>query len=291
MKRKEGKDDLEKMKINKKYSVEQLIKYGHWMISYPAILFCIIIWLVFYYLFRNSELSIFSIGLLFFTPMLPAILYEGIMINIWRIWAFRVTDDVIELERRALEDKIIYSQSSIFKHIEIWTKKSRKEWEYISERFSQTTTKHIEDYLPEGFSVYYDKKNLIYALIFMTLILFMILSLIILLITSKIVIALNFCLLFYFILYMLPTYKKIKNKEAQIIINAEGMITNQTPFYSWDQIFEERARYNWRHSEFYLYFNCPQGHIKIRLRDLKVSSQELNFMMKVYRSRFDLKLK
>jgi hypothetical protein len=276
------------LEARKKYSVEQLINRAHWLITYPSTLLSIGIWLNIYFAFRDTDASMWLLFFIIPGSVLPSLMYAGMATNQWRIWAFTLTDDVHELERRAIEDKIIYPESSIFRHLEIWLGNSRNDWQSITKRFNETKQGTVGNVLPEEYCVYFDKRSLFSALVLMLAVLLLSIYVAFFVISEnqgRILLLVLYGI--FFAVFIVPTYMKTQTVAPQIVMNTRGISTCQTPFYTWDQVSEERAEYLWKEGRSCLHFHCPQGHIKIPLRDLSTDLKTLNYNMKVYRARFE----
>jgi len=87
-------------------SVERAISRGKWLVNFTSIgivVFALLLFVMFPLLSINISFITFAIP----TGILIAIIYRGVMVTHWRLWAFERVRNVHELQRRAEQVSII----------------------------------------------------------------------------------------------------------------------------------------------------------------------------------------
>lgn len=121
--------------MNKNISVDDAIKKGHQVITYPIrILFFVFSLATFYTLFRNQSSVLLILGMIISIPVLP-MLYSSMIVPKWKIWAFGNIRNVHELKKRAILEEIISPSNSFSAKTEIWTKKDKAKWKALQIKF------------------------------------------------------------------------------------------------------------------------------------------------------------
>lgn len=112
---------------------EEAVHRAFWTIKVPSMAALITPWLVFILLAHLGYIP--SIGLPGFKWFLPMFiggfvagwLVWSIQIPRWRLWAYRLVDDIGELKRQAIDKQIIWPDGSFFEKTEISSLRLREE--------------------------------------------------------------------------------------------------------------------------------------------------------------------
>jgi uncharacterized coiled-coil protein SlyX len=84
------------------------------------------------------------------------------MITKWRVWAFENVRNVHELKKRAIQEKLISADSSIFEKTEIRTAKDKERLRLLAHKFEQDDLFQDDLTIANETTIYYSKgKNLI----------------------------------------------------------------------------------------------------------------------------------
>ncbi len=119
-------------------TVDNAIKQGHKMVNYPILIFMSGTTVICFYLDKNklSPEWMFPFGLTL--SFILSWLYWSFVITKWRLWAFKHVDDPYALKRRAIQEKLIWKDGSVFEKTEIRTKAQEEEWKAIQKsRFNK----------------------------------------------------------------------------------------------------------------------------------------------------------
>ncbi|WP_256867389.1 hypothetical protein [Winogradskyella forsetii] len=115
-------------------TVDKAIKRGHLIVNVPVFIAIIGCPALSLYLSKQNLIPGWGIGIAFFIGFVLAWFIWSFMITKWRIWAFDNVRNVHELKKRAIREKLIWNEGSIFEKTEIRRsedkiklKKNRKE--------------------------------------------------------------------------------------------------------------------------------------------------------------------
>lgn len=100
-------------------TVDEAISKGKRMINYPGFSIMLIILGLCFYLGIEKIWPFWIVPVGFVLAFVVAWLYWSIMITKWRLWAFNNVRNVHELKRRAIQEKLIWPDHSIFEKTEI----------------------------------------------------------------------------------------------------------------------------------------------------------------------------
>lgn len=270
-------------------SVEDAIAKGKRRINYPVLgIFLIGITLFSVLGFDNHISAGFAItGALLCTLVLPW-LYWSWAVPRWRLWAFENVRNVHKLQKKAVEEQIIWRKGHWCEKTEIWTAAQRIKWAQLQEKFVRPDMFEDDYTIPSETQVYYSKVNS-YAecalgLFFIGAGIFCIVS------KYSIVVGVGGVLFGGYMLY--SGFKKAGNSSAQLILSNEGIWTTSTPFYRWDEISDEdviRER-SGKHVHYYLVYNHPMGQERIMLGEYTCSRDRLEKLLNTYRGRSNKRL-
>ncbi len=151
--------------------------------------------------------------------------------------------------------------------------------------------------------VYYSKNSAILGLVFYMLVVAVFIGIFIYLSYKKYS-TLNFGLIlgyiimfglfglfsFFYAYHYYQNYRQALKNEAQIIINEQGMQTLDTKFLTWDTIFYEEIVYKSKFGKdkaFYLEYEYEQDKESFLLKNEYNIPDNLEYLLKIYRGRFE----
>lgn len=210
-------------------------------------------------------------------------LYWSIMVTKWRLWAFDRVRNVHELQKRAVQERLIWKEGSFWEKTEIRTASDKAKWASLQKKFLQSDEYIDDPIIPEETLIYYSTQKSMLSLIFMLL--WFGGGLYFFLIEESFFLGIILCAFGAASAY--SDFKKITNKKPQIILNALGMQTAGTNFYAWsaiknETVIEEDAEGG---PNYFLTFDHPNGTEKIAIDHLDISWQEVEKRIRVYRVR------
>jgi len=273
----------------KEVTVNKAIKKGHRIVNYPLYGWMIIgFGLTLYLMTYLKNVWTFPIG--FILTFIMMCLWWSITITKWRIWAFTNCRNVHELKRKAINQKLIWPDGSWFEKTEIRTNRQKIELEKIALkfRFDDIPEKLKDDKtIPFETKIYHSKAIKIYYII-----------LIVGLGVFGFYGVINndwygyFVIIISIVIYY-EMVSKYSNKEAQIIINEEGIKTIETEFITWDSVKNisvELQGYG-KHAKWYLDIDFKvkdnQGNWgdRIDISDFDTSVRKIEWIIKIYQQR------
>lgn len=268
-------------------TVDEAISRGRRMVSYPvmAIMFGIIGVSVFLSIQNIIPALYMVIGIV--AGIALAWLYWSFSITKWKVWAFDNVRNVHELQRKAIEAQLIWTEGSFWEKTERWNAADRDKWALLQDKFNQADVFLEDPSVPQETAVYYSKSAILVQCIVMLLCLG--LGIYLFIIKQYI----GAVLLSAFGAYFIYTeYKKAMNKDAQIILNDKGIETVSAGLVEWkditdDEVVTIRAG---KSSNIYLRYNYPGGSEKINIAELDTDKKALENLLHTYRVRSEKKL-
>lgn len=269
-------------------SVDEALKRGHRMLTYPSLIILI-----------GGNILFPLLGFLDFIPggmvilgtvlsiILP-FLYWSFMVTKWRLWAFSNVRNVHELQQRAILERLIGKDGSFYERTEIRTRSQKEQWEVLKSKFLIADS-FEEDYsIPPSTEIYYSKKKMYVQII--VLVVFGLLLCIPK--TDKELYLAKFIpfIIISFLVYRF--YRQLTNKVPRIIINDDGLETASTPFYTWREISYEKVQRELgsRNTQYYLIYHHPGGISKSKINDYGITSKQLSKLLIFYRNRYNNQL-
>jgi len=268
-------------------TVEEAISRGRRMISYPVMVIMFGIIGISVYLNTQNLIPALYMIIGIAASLLLAWLYWSFMITKWKVWAFDNVRNVHELQRKAVEAQLIWTEGSFWEKTEIWNSADRDKWALLQDKFSQKDV-FIEDLsVPQETSIHYSKN----AILVQCIILLLCLGLgIYLFIIKQYIGATLLCAFGGYFIY--TEYKKAMNKDAQIILNDKGIETISAGFVEWKDITDEevviiRAG---KSSNMYLQYNYTNGSEKVNINEFDTNKKALENLLHTYRVRSEKKI-
>ncbi len=273
--------------MNDIVTVDEAIQKGHRIITYPTIIIIIGVFALCFYLIIQVSMTFWIIPIGFVLAVGFAWLYWSITITKWRLWAFKNVNNVHELKRRAIQEKLIWPEDSIFEKTEIRKPSDKENWNSLQSKFNQEDTFHDDYTIPNETLIYYSKvKNFIEMAVMLGCLVF---GIYLLAVTDNYIIGFGFSLFGAYFSY--KEFKEATNVEPQIIINEKGIQTISTQFYNWVDIENEVviSEGSSRHINYYLTYDHPGGREKLKIDDYKTDLNTLNKLLTLYRGRYKKK--
>lgn len=266
-------------------SVDKAITRGHLLVNVPVFISLLGTVSLGLYLAHLEIIPDWGIGLSIVIGIALSWLTWSFMITKWRIWAYENVRNVHELKKRAISEKLIWSDAGWFGKTEIRTTSDRIKLKELEKKFLKSDI-HKEDYsIPTSTTVFYSK-----ATIFIELTVGLAcsgLGIYTLHTTENFV--LGFILTVAGGYFGFRKFKQAINRNPQITIDNNGIKTISTGFKSWEEIYKEevvREGYG-RTTKYYLTYVFNDGHEKIRIDDFDTSPKAIGNMLKTYRIRHE----
>jgi len=103
-------------------TIDEAIKKGHRMVTYPGMTIMFGLMGVCYYLDKQKVVSTTTLVLGVIFSFIISWLYWSFMITKWKLWSFENVKDLDELKARAIQERLIWKDGSIFEKTEIRSK-------------------------------------------------------------------------------------------------------------------------------------------------------------------------
>ena len=269
--------------MNETVTVDEAISKGHKMVNYPVMVIMFGTIGITLYLATQKIIPTWGFPVGFVIAFVFAWLWWSFMITKWRLWAFDNVRNVHELKKRAIQEKLIWTDNSIFEKTEIRTTIDKAKIDSLNNKFK------LDDLFQDDLSIgketiiYYSKvKNFVEMAI---MVVCLGVGIYLLLRTDSYIIGLILSIVGAYFSY--KEYKEATNSEPQIIINDEGIKTISTDFYSWNVIKNEEviSEGSGKHTHYYLTYDYPNGTEHLQIDDYDTDLKSLNKLLIIYRGR------
>lgn len=197
----------------------------------------------------------------------------------WKIWAYENVRNIHELQRKAVQEKLIWNRGSWFEKTEVKNYHQKQKLKQLQKKFLEKDVYKDDNSVPKETIIFYSRNTLAFLLALYI----GISGLGVYFLKDKEYIGLLF---FGFGLYLsFNQIKKLREKSPQISINDKGIILKNENLISWDRIYNDRVycQSNGKNSTNYLAFNDEE----ISIDDLGITFSELENLLHVYRVRFE----
>jgi hypothetical protein len=278
-----GKTRYQKENMDYTVTVDRAISKGHRMVNYPTVVILVMTLGICFYLGIQKILPFWIIPAGFGFAFGLAWLWWSIMITKWRLWAFENVRNVHELKKRAVQEKLIWGDNSIFEKTEIRSATDKEKWNAIQARFKQDDLFQDDLTVSNETIIYYSKKNNFFEMAMMLCCLGT--GIYLLLETGNYIIGSALSIAGAY--WGFKEYKEATNTKPQIILNDKGIKTITTEYYEWAQIRNEEviSKGSGKHVRYYLVYNHPQGAECLCIDDYDTDMRSLNKLLMVYRGR------
>jgi hypothetical protein len=269
--------------MNEPVTVDEAIAKGHRMVNYPV--FIIMFGTIGLTIYFGAQKIIptwgFPVG--FVLAFGLAWLWWSIMITKWRLWAFDNVRNVQELKKRAVQEKLIWADNSIFEKTEIRSVTDKEKWTSLQHKFKQEDIFQDDLTIPNETIIYYSKGgNFVEMAVMLGC-----LGVGIYLLVKTDSYILGSILSIVGVYFSFKEYKEATNTEPQIILNEKGIKTISTDFYNWSEIENEEviSEGSGKHTHYYLTYDHPNGAEHLQIDDYETDQRSLNKLLIVYRGR------
>jgi hypothetical protein len=269
--------------MNENVTVDEAIAKGHRLINYPGfIIFFGTIGLGFYFGIQNI-FPYWIIPVSFGLGFCLSWLWWSIKITKWRIWAFENVRNVHELQKRAIQEKLIWSENSLLSKTEIRSKIDNERLNLLKTKFEKEDLFEDDLSTPHETIIYYSKEGNYIEMVIMLLL--MGFGIYLLIQTDNYIIGTIFSILGAY--FSINEYRQATDTNPQIIINDKGIWTISTEFYEWSDIENEEVINNGlsNNNYCYLFYEHPNGMEFLQIEDFETDQRSLNKLLIVYRGR------
>lgn len=197
----------------------------------------------------------------------------------WKIWAYENVRNINELQRKAVEEKLIWETGSWFEKTEFKDYQQKQKLKQLEKKFLEK-------------DVYNDDSTVIEETVIVfcttTVVILLLMYLMIGLAGAWILFTKEYIGLAPLALGIYLSYNQIKkliDTKPQIIISERGIKLKQEDFISWDKIHNDRIynESNGKSTTTYLIFNEE----KIVIGEMNIKQNELENLLHVYRVRYE----
>jgi hypothetical protein len=278
--------------MQKQTTVDQAIKKGKQMIFIPIYILMLgglVLPFVILLCMENSIIWLFLLS--FLSIIIAPWVYWSFAITYWRLWAFEKVQNVHELYHRAVEERLIWQIDHWAERTEIRTKKQQLKWSELYNKFKYEDKFSDDLSIPKETKIYFSIKSAIIEFTF-----YLLLAILFVLYTcaskSAMHLVLGLILSSVFLFGLYDSYKKIRNRKPQIILNDKGIETAKVEFCSWGNIQDEQVKIQrtaiYSSNMFSYFYNYNKFEL-INTSPLDVSIEKLRLMLSVYRWRYENK--
>ena len=268
----------------KTVSVDEALKKGHKMVITPSLIIIFLTLLLSLFLGVERIIPFYFIPIGFLLSFILAWLYWSVMITKWRLWAFDNVRNVHELKKRAILEKLIWKDGSVFEKMEIRNTAEKEKWQSLQEKFKQEDIFDNDLTISNETIIYYSKGKVFIGII--ASLLFLGAGIYLLIYTKSYIMGPVFILIGLYSTY--KEFKESTNTKPQIILNEQGIETSSTPFYKWADITNEEAISVYaskNHTNYYLTYNHPKGKERLLINEFDTNQKALNKLLVIYRGR------
>lgn len=273
--------------MNEIVTVDEAIAKGHRMVNYPVFIIMFGTVGLSFYLAIQKILPSWIIPAGFGLAFGLAWLWWSIMITKWRLWAFDNVRNVHELKKRAVQERLIWTDNSIFEKTEIRNSNEKERWSSLQHKFRQEDLFQDDLAIPNETIIYYSKRKNFFEMAIMLGCLGV--GIYLLLKTDSYILGSILSIVGGY--FGFKEFKEATNTEPQIILNDRGIKTISTDFYDWSEIQNEEviSEGSGKHTHYYLTYNNPGGAEHLQIDNYDTDQRALNKLLILYRGRSEKK--
>lgn len=270
--------------MNETVSVDQAIARGRRMLNYPVIGIIFGVSLLSILLQTQRILPSWTVFAGFGLSLVLAWLWWHVMGTKWKIWAFENVRNVHELKKRAIRERLLWPDDSLFANTIPHSRIDREKWAFLQEKFKREDIFHDDPTIPNETIITYARgKNFAEMLLMLGV---AALGVYLTAKTDRYVVGPMAILAGTIIAF--KEYRQATNREPQIILNEKGIRLFSNRFYDWNEIqneevVSERAGKYTRH--YYLRFYHRQGSISLKIDNYNTDKERLNSLLILYKGR------
>lgn len=266
----------------KSITVEAAIKRGKWLCLFLPLIFFAIPMLAGVCLMKYYDDNFLFLVAGFVAAILFSFLIWGFTSVRWKIWAYTHVRNVHELQRRAINEKLIWNDGNFFNRFEIKSAEQRIALKKLEARFEEADELHDDVTVANASYFYISKKSMYIKLVLG-------------------IAALGFGIYLYFnanspkekfLVYAAPVvavmliyqgYKGLRNKKPILILDEEGIRLQERGLMPWEDVYDVDVFV--KDKEDILSFNHNGETIDVKLEDIDVKAAELRRLVETYRAR------
>ena len=197
----------------------------------------------------------------------------------WKIWAYENVRNIHELQRKAVEEKLIWESGSWFEKTEFKNYQQKQKLKQLERKFLEKDIFKDDISVPKETIIYYSKNAIVFLLVLYTGASFL---------GAYILLEKEYfgIILLGFGLYLsYGQINKLRDTAPQIVINDKGIKLKNEKLISWNRIYNDRvySQSNGKSSTNYLAFNDE----KVEIDDLSIKFDEFEKLLHVYRVRYE----
>ncbi len=264
-------------------SVDEAIQKGHKVVTYPSLLIIAGILILSFSLAIMEVFPVWTIAIGFILASVLPWLYWGLKITKWRLWAFDNVRNVHELQRKAIEENLIWEEGHIIEVLEIKNDNDKLKWKELQEKFYETDIFNDDYTLPTQTFIFTSKRR--NFILLLCIVISFLIGIFNLFNIESFKVGGASLLLFCFFCFL--NFKKTKKKEPQIILDENGIQTLTSKLYKWSEIKDEVIvnEGTYRLPKNYLTYRHPDGIEKLQIDDLAIEKKNLENLIRIYRGR------
>ncbi|WP_304197447.1 hypothetical protein [Flavobacterium alvei] len=260
-------------------TVNQALNRGRWQLKYLPMIVTFGFIIGCFFLVEYTFLGGFIIPIGFILGFSMGWLVWSYYVMEWKIWAYENVRNIHELQRKAVEEKLIWETGSWFEKTEFKNYQQKQKLNQLEKKFLEKDVYKDDISVPKETIIYYSRKTILLMLVvFLGLGFFGVF-----LLFEKEYLGLLF--LGIGIYFSFDQAKKLRDKNPQIVLNDKGIKLKNENLVSWNKIFNDRvfSESKGKSSTNYLAFNAE----KIAIDELTIEYEELENLLHVYRVRYE----
>ncbi|QXV63702.1 hypothetical protein INP83_11330 [Mucilaginibacter sp. 21P] len=211
----------------------------------------------------------------------------------WKLWAFDNVDNVHELKIAAIQANLCPAYGTFMDKIQIHSFEEREQWHKLQDRFDFPDTFKDDPAIPSVTVIFYSEARLSLYILFSLLFMVMGCGLEYLAIKNNGNISLTLIapVIAIVALYAMVIHiKRMLKKQPELVLEDQGITTQETGFLNWDLIYNDKITKVDRGKRGVLFifsFQHPGGLVNIDISDFNISKIRLERLIRVYKGRFE----
>lgn len=260
-------------------SVEQALRRGRWQLKYLPMIATFGCITGSFFISNQTTTGGWVIPIGFISGFSIGWLVWSYFVMKWKIWAYENVRNIHELQRKAVDEKLIWESGSWFEKTEFKNYQQKLKLKQLEEKFLEKDIFKDDISVPRETIIFYSRITILVLLI-----LFLGVSFLgtYLLVEKE---YFGLILLIFGLFLSFNQIKKLKDKAPQIILNDKGIKLKNENLIPWSKIYNDRvfSQSNGKSSTNYLAFNDE----KIVIDELSIKFNELENLLHVYRVRYE----
>ncbi|MBA0883208.1 hypothetical protein GTZ96_005815 [Flavobacterium sp. BBQ-18] len=260
-------------------SVEQALRRGRWQLKYLPMIATFGCITGSFFISNQTTTGGWVIPIGFISGFSIGWLVWSYFVMEWKIWAYENVRNIHELQRKAVDEKLIWESGSWFEKTEFKNYQQKLKLKQLEEKFLEKDIFKDDISVPRETIIFYSRITILVLLI-----LFLGVSFLgtYLLVEKE---YFGLILLIFGLFLSFNQIKKLKDKAPQIILNDKGIKLKNENLIPWSKIYNDRvfSQSNGKSSTNYLAFNDE----KIVIDELSIKFNELENLLHVYRVRYE----